>query len=118
MEETFNQLTNAITTLLVIIITGYLIPWIKGNIEANKLKNIYSWVEKAVWAAEQLSKFDPEFDRKQYVKDFIRERFNLSHSEAEVLIESAVRILNLYEFLGDEEYESSVQEFEEQSLNY
>ena len=45
---------EAIIALVVAVITAFVIPWLKGKIDADKLEQIKLWVTVAVEAAEQL----------------------------------------------------------------
>ena len=44
---------EAIIALVVAVITAFVIPWLKGKIDADKLEQIKLWVTVAVEAAEQ-----------------------------------------------------------------
>lgn len=100
--ELSQQLLQGIVSVVVIIITGYLIPWLKAEIEKRKLDFIYDWIEKAVFAAEKIAE-KQEINKREYVLAFIRTKFNLSDIEAEILLESAVKILNMEDVFQPEE---------------
>ena len=62
-----------------------------------KKYNLEKAVKEAVWAAEQLlKKNDPTGEKRKYfVKTNILDRFKISEEELDVLIEAAVRQLNI-----------------------
>jgi len=62
-----------------------------------KKYNLEKAVKEAVWAAEQLlKKNDPTGEKRKYfVKTYILDRFKISEEELDVLIEAAVRQLNI-----------------------
>jgi hypothetical protein len=62
-----------------------------------KKYNLEKAVKEAVWAAEQLlKKNDPTGEKRKYfVKTYILDRFKISEEELDVLIEAAVRELNI-----------------------
>lgn len=94
------QLLQAVAGVVVIIITGYVVPWIKAKIEEMKLNFIYTWIEKAVYAVEKIAERE-DIDKFEYVSNFIEQKFNLSDAEAKILIESAVKILNMEDVWGE-----------------
>jgi len=59
--------------------------------------NLEKTIKNAVWAAEQLLKeVDPDGSkRKEYVKRYILDKFKIDEEELEVLIEAAVKELNI-----------------------
>jgi hypothetical protein len=62
-----------------------------------KKHNLEKAVKEAVWAAEQLlKKNDPTGEkRKKFVEEYILSKFKISKEELDVLIEAAVRQLNI-----------------------
>lgn len=62
-----------------------------------KKYNLEKAVKEAVWAAEQLlKKNDPTGEKRKYfVKTYMLDRFKISEEELDVLIEAAVRQLNI-----------------------
>lgn len=99
--ELFLQIALAVISIIGAVITGLLIPYIKVKITAEKMNEIQRWVVVAVKAAEQLFpgvKLGSE--KKQTVIDFLANKgVNLSMEELEMLIEAAVKELNLEQSL-------------------
>ena len=88
---------NAVITLIAAIITTFLIPWIKGKIDAAKLAQIVEWVGIAVRAAEQIyNESGMGEKKKQYVLDFLASKgFTLDPDSINAMIEAAVKNLNI-----------------------
>lgn len=91
---------EAIISLVVAVITAFVIPWLKGKIDADKLEKIKLWVTVAVEAAEQLYKGSGRGEEKKaYVVQFLQEKgFTLDPDSLDKLIEAAV--FNLPEYIG------------------
>lgn len=91
---------EAIIALVVAVITAFVIPWLKGKIDADKLEKIKLWVTVAVEAAEQLYKGSGRGEEKKaYVVQFLQEKgFTIDPDSLDKLIEAAV--FNLPEYIG------------------
>lgn len=90
-------IVNAVIALIAAIITTFLIPWIKGKIDAAKLAQIVEWVGIAVRAAEQIyNESGMGEKKKQYVLDFLASKgFTLDPDSINAMIEAAVKNLNI-----------------------
>lgn len=91
---------EAIIALVVAAITAFVIPWLKGKIDADKLEQIKLWVTVAVEAAEQLYNGTGRGEEKKaYVVKFLQEKgFTIDPDSLDKLIEAAV--FNLPEYIG------------------
>lgn len=91
---------EAIITLVVAVITAFVIPWLKGKIDADKLEQIKLWVTVAVEAAEQLYNGTGRGEEKKaYVVKLLQEKgFTIDPDSLDKLIEAAV--FNLPEYIG------------------
>lgn len=91
---------EAIIALVVAVITAFVIPWLKGKIDADKLEQIKLWVTVAVEAAEQLYNGTGRGEKKKaYVVKFLQEKgFTIDPDSLDKLIEAAV--FNLPEYIG------------------
>lgn len=70
---------EAIIALVAAVITAFVIPWLKGKIDADKLEKIELWVTVAVEAAEQLYVGSGRgAEKKAYVVQFLQEKGGLS----------------------------------------
>ncbi len=90
-------IVNAVIAFIAAIITTFLIPWIKGKIDAAKLAQIIEWVGIAVRAAEQIyNESGMGEKKKQYVLDFLASKgFTLDLDSINAMIEAAVKDLNI-----------------------
>jgi LL-H family phage holin len=87
---------NAIITLIVSIITVFVIPWLKEKIEAEQLEKYKEWVTIAVRAAEQIYKGTGRgAEKKEYVMSFLQSKgLAVDMDSIENMIEAAVLELN------------------------
>ena len=87
---------EAILTLVAVVITGIVIPYIKKRTTTEQQKEILAWVKIAVTAAEQIyvgSGRGPE--KKMYVIDWLADRnITVDTNKIDAIIESAVYELN------------------------
>lgn len=95
---TFNQIFEAVLQILLIIIGGLLIPYIKTKWGEENYQKILRSVEIAVSAAEQIYKNVPNKNAQRYdyvVNYLIHEKgIKLSQEEMKALIEDAVLRIN------------------------
>ena len=103
MDERLFQIILALIPIIGAIITGFVIPFIKEKIGAEKLAKYKHWANLAVRAAEMLwTESGKGSDKKQYVVDFLNKMFNknkvvITEQQIEVLVESAVKEMKLEE---------------------
>ena len=94
------QIFIALISLAGAILTGVVIPYIRAKTTKQQRDNIYTIIQSAVWAADQMFKAnDPTGGiRLQWVMNQLKET-NLDVTESELmrLIEQAVKELNLAE---------------------
>lgn len=81
---------------------AYFIPWIKGKIGAEKLSALTIYVEKAVYAAQQLLWERTGAERREYATSLISEwcedhGLAISDEQIRVLLEAAVKGLRIAE---------------------
>lgn len=83
---------TAIITLLLSVISAFLVPYIKSKMSAQQLATIIQWVKIAVQSAEMIYKESGMgAKKKEYVMNFLKEKgFTLNTDEVDSLIESAV----------------------------
>lgn len=91
------QVVVAILTLIVSMVSAFLVPYLKTKIGAEKLENIRFWVNIAVEAAEQIYTGSGRGkEKKEYVLKFLQSKgFTLNAEEIENIIEAAVLNLKL-----------------------
>ena len=92
MTVDLTPIVQAVITLVSLLITTFLIPWIKAKCDAKKLETIYRWVTFAVEAAEQIIKGDDMGEsKKQFVVDFLAEKgYRIDMDSLNTMIEAAV----------------------------
>ena len=86
------KIIEAIITLLVALITIFVIPYIKSKLSANELAEIIKWVKIAVQAAEMIYKESGMGkEKKKFVENFLTEHgIKVDIEQLDALIESAV----------------------------
>ena len=86
---------NEVIMLITVIITAFLIPWIKSKTTESQQCSMISWARIAVAAAEQIFTGDGRGEeKKQYVMDFLKEHgFKIDETSVSNLIEAAVQEL-------------------------
>ena len=86
------SIVNAVIALLAAVVSTFLVPWIKGKVEAQKLEKIVDWVTIAVSAAEQIyNESGMGEKKKQYVLDFLEGKgLTVDINSVDAMIEAAV----------------------------
>lgn len=86
------KIIEAIITLLVALITIFVIPYIKSRLSADELAEIMKWVKIAVEAAEMIYKESGMGkEKKKFVENFLTEHgIKVDIEQLDALIESAV----------------------------
>lgn len=89
-------LANALIMVLAVLITVYLIPWIKSQTTEKQREEINAWVKIAVQAAEQLYKGAGKGEEKKaYVLDYLNKKgFTIDTESIDKMIEAAVLEIN------------------------
>ena len=89
-------LVNALIMVLAVLITAYLIPWIKSQTTEKQREEIDAWVKIAVQAAEQLYKGAGKGEEKKaYVLDYLNKKgFTIDAESIDKMIEAAVLEIN------------------------
>ena len=96
------KLTIMIATMLV---TRYLIPWLKAKTQNETMHALIDWAVQAVLAAEQCHQAVSGPERKAIVTKFIKQileqkNIALSDEEIDVMIEAAVKQMNAAKEIG------------------
>ena len=103
MDEKIFQIILASIPVFGAIITGFIIPFIKEKIGAEKLAKYEYWTSMAVKCAEMIFKEQGMGEaKKEYVVSFLNEMFNknkvvITSEQIESLVEAAVKELKLSE---------------------
>lgn len=103
MSNTMYQIFMLLISLIGVLLTGLIVPWLKLKIGNEKVKDIEVWVNIAVAAAEQMKiagLLPDEQEKKDFVLEFIRDKgINITDVELDALIEAAVYEINKAKYL-------------------
>lgn len=86
-------IVNAFIALIGLLLTTFLIPWIRTKISNEKLKEIQKWASVGVKAAEMIYTESGMGDmKKNYVRKFLESKgYKLDIETVDALIEATVR---------------------------
>ena len=89
------NIVSAVITLIMVVITTFLIPWLKNKLDTDKFEKIQAWTKVAVQAAEMIYiGVGRGEEKKAYVIQYLNEKgFKLDTATIDALIESAVHEL-------------------------
>ena len=95
--EVFVRIVLGVISILGAIITYMVVPYLKSKTSKEQRETIMFWVSVAVSAAEQIfNERGMGVEKKKFVVEFLVEKgIKVSLDELDVLIESAVKELNL-----------------------
>lgn len=95
--EVFVRIVLGVISILGAIITYMVVPYLKSKTSKEQRETIMFWVSVAVSAAEQIfNERGMGAEKKKFVVEFLVEKgIKVSLDELDVLIESAVKELNL-----------------------
>ena len=98
MTFDFTPILEIVLSVLSVIASCFLIPWLKEKLSAEKLEKLVKWVKIAVEAAEQIYGSGKGQQKKEYVISFLLSKgVVFDENEVEAIIESSV--LQLPEWL-------------------
>ena len=105
MNEIIFEVVKVVVMVAVLVITRYLVPWLKEKIGADKLATAEKWARYAVLKAQQVLWEQGGQDKKAYVTEFLKEiliakNIALSDEQLDVLIEAAVKQMKIEENSG------------------
>ena len=97
MNINIDIMVKVIIPILGAIITYLIVPFIRQKTTKEQRENIYFWVRVAVQAAEMIYKEKGQGKlKKEYVVTFLQSKgMNITIQELDVLIEAAVKELNI-----------------------
>lgn len=102
MNIDYTELMQTVITLVSVVITTFLIPYLKRKLSAEKLGELKKWVGIAVNAAEQLYGSKNGQQKKEYVVAFLLSKgIVFDVDEVNALIESEVYRLTKNLTAGD-----------------
>jgi len=95
-NEHFLQIISGVITILMALVSAYVIPWLKSRIDDVQLQQINSYIELAVRCANQIYTPEQWQEKKRYVTSYITELINdkfsltLNSVDIDTLIEGKV----------------------------
>lgn len=91
----YTGLVEAVIALAVVIITGFLIPFLKSKVEIAQWEKWRNIAKIAVQAAEQIFMGEGRgAEKKEYVLNYLSEKLKVDKETLENLIESGVFEIN------------------------
>jgi len=87
--EVINELIKLIIPVISLILTAFVVPWIKSKISTEKLSELQKYTEIAVRCAEQIYTPEEWKEKKIYVMNYITQKVN------EIGIEATQEDINL-----------------------
>ena len=110
MNEILFEIIKVVVMVAVLVLTRYLIPWLRAKIGADKLAVAEKWVKYAVLKAQQVLWEKNGQDKKAYVTEFLKEiliakNIALSDEQLDVLIEAAVKQMKIEENMEGKRHE-------------
>lgn len=105
MRDIIMELLKLTIMIVAMLITRYVIPWIKAKTQSDTMSVLIDWTMQAVLAAEQCHQAQSGAERKAIVTRFIKElltqkNIDLSDEEIDVMIEAAVKQMNAAKEIG------------------
>lgn len=100
MDERLYEIVLCLVSIVCIVITRYVIPYIKSQTSASQLEQITDFVSRAVEAAEVLFNIPHSGEAKrEYVINLVNEKFNskgvvITEEQIRALLESAWKQMN------------------------
>jgi hypothetical protein len=94
--ELITKLVEAIVTVVIVIISAYVIPWLKNKLGEDKYATIIEFAEIVVRSAEKIYTPEQWQEKKQYAVNLVIEKaknlgIDLSVEEVNAIIEGAVQ---------------------------
>jgi len=96
MENVMYQILSLVLTIMGLVLTYYVVPWLKNKATDDKLSTVEMWVNISVSAAEQIFKNSNMGEtKKTYVLEFLKSKgITITDQELDALIEAAVYEIN------------------------
>lgn len=96
MNNAIYQILTLVISILGLVLTYFVVPWMQSKVSNEKMTLIKMWVQVAVAAAEQLFK-TPGMgaEKKKHVIEFLKSKgITITDQELDALIEAAVYEIN------------------------
>lgn len=112
-REILMELVKIVLMVVSVLVTSYVIPWIKANTNNAKMHTLLNWVEQGVHAAEQIYGAKSGEEKREYVVRWMKliaadNNINITDQELHMLIEAAVKAMNSEDYImvKPEDYEA------------
>lgn len=101
MRDIVLELLKLTIMIVAMLITRYVVPWLKAKTETETMAAVIDWTAQAVLAAEQCHQAESGPERKLIVTEFIKrvlrqKNISLTDEEIDTMIEAAVKQMNYY----------------------
>lgn len=95
-QELLTMIIKLILAILSVIITSYVIPFIKSKMDSTKYNDLLTLIEKCVQAAEKIYSAEEWSQKKEYVLELVSayamdKGIDIDPSELNALIEGFVK---------------------------
>lgn len=91
----YTRIIEAVITLIVAVLTTFLIPWIKEKVDAERLRKWQAYTDIAVQAAEQLFSSEEFRQKKEWVMDYLIDMgIKFDVDTVDKMIEASVLLLH------------------------
>lgn len=100
MRDIILELLKLTIMIATLVITRYVVPWIKAKTEGETISLICDWTAQAVLAAEQTHGAGTGTEKKRIVREFIQKILaqkgvELTDEEIDTMIEAAVKQIQM-----------------------
>jgi len=94
--ELISDLTRAILSVVLILISAYVIPWLKNYVGEDKYQSIIEFAEIVVRSAEKIYTVDEWAQKKAYAVNMVSKKakeigIDIDEKEINAIIEGAVQ---------------------------
>jgi len=87
-NDLFLEIVSSVLTIIVALITAYVIPWLKSKVNETQMQQIDKYIDLAVRCAEQIYTPEQWKEKKQFVLDYVtnvvNDKFSLSLTEEDI----------------------------------
>ena len=94
--ELITKLVEAVVTVVIVLISAYVIPWLKGKIGDDKYATIVEFAEIVVRSAEKIYTLEEWAQKKRYAVEMVQKKaeelgITITAEEINAIIEGAVQ---------------------------
>jgi len=102
VEDIIFEILKIVVMVVALVVARYVIPWLKGVIDANNLDIVIEWVTNAVLKAQQVFQTSSGEEKKKIVVEFLKEllaakNISITDEQLDTLIEAAVKEMKIQE---------------------